>query len=220
MNLAIELPPGRVRLWNEAIVEHTGQPDRVNFQAQQHSVSDLPVDVLIYLLGSRYCEVDLLSEIAWELFGETPTGWERVQAVCDWVHTHIRFGYEYARTTKTASEVYLERNGVCRDFMHLAVTFCRCLNIPARCAAGYLGYIDIPPHPDPVDFSGWFEAYLDHQWYTFDARHNIPRVGRILMARGRDAVDTAFTTSFGQANLQRFGVWTAKVSPIQVTTLA
>jgi transglutaminase-like putative cysteine protease len=214
------LPPGRVRLWNEAIVEHSGQPDRVNSQAQQHSVSDLPVDVLPYLLSSRYCEVDLLSEIAWELFGETPTGWARVQAVCDWVHSHIRFGYEYARATKTASEVYLERNGVCRDFMHLAVTFCRCLNIPARCAAGYLGYIDIPPQPDPVDFSGWFEAYLDHQWYTFDARHNIPRVGRILMARGRDAVDTAFTTSFSQANLQQFGVWTDKVSPIQVTTLA
>jgi transglutaminase-like putative cysteine protease len=214
------LPPGRVRLWNEAIVEHSGQPDRVNSQAQQHSVSDLPVDVLPYLLSSRYCEVDLLSEIAWELFGETPTGWARVQAVCDWVHTHIRFGYEYARATKTASEVYLERNGVCRDFMHLAVTFCRCLNIPARCAAGYLGYIDIPPQPDPVDFSGWFEAYLDHQWYTFDARHNIPRVGRILMARGRDAVDTAFTTSFSQANLQQFGVWTDKVSPIHVTTLA
>jgi transglutaminase-like putative cysteine protease len=131
----------------------------------------------------------------------------------------VQFGYEYARATKTAAEVYHDRTGVCRDFMHLAVTFCRCLHIPARCAAGYLGYIDVPPQPAPIDFSGWFEVYLDHQWYTFDARHNIPRVGRILMVRGRDAVDTAFITSFGQVNLEQFTVWTKEVSPVPATTV-
>jgi transglutaminase-like putative cysteine protease len=156
--------------------------------------------------------VDLLSEIAWELFGQTPPGWARVQAVCDWVHSHIRFGYEYARGTKTAYDVYRERKGVCRDFNHLALTFCRCLNIPARYASGYLGDIGISPQPLPMDFSAWFEVYLDHQWYTFDARHNTPRIGRILMTRGLDAVDAALTTSFGQVNLTKFKVWTSDVS--------
>jgi transglutaminase-like putative cysteine protease len=134
-----------------------------------------------------------------------------VQAVCDWVHAHVRFGYGFARPTKTAADVYAERQGVCRDFMHLAVTFCRCLNIPARYATGYLGDIGVPPAPSPMDFSAWFEAFLGGRWYTFDARHNVPRVGRILMAYGRDAVDVALTTSFGSARLERFSVWTDEV---------
>ena len=212
------LPAGRVRLWNSAVVSDSGQPDALNCAAQQHPVESLPVDVLPYLLGSRYCEVDRLCEIAWNLFDQTPTGWARVQAVCDWVHDHVSFGYEYARPTKTAYEVYTERTGVCRDFAHLAVTFCRCLNIPARYSAGYLGELDIPPQPLPMDFSSWFEAYLDHRWYTFDARHNFPRLGRVLMARGRDAVDTALTTSFKPVNLVKFTVWTDEVPEVQVAS--
>ncbi|HIK44745.1 MAG TPA: transglutaminase family protein [Leptolyngbyaceae cyanobacterium M65_K2018_010] len=208
----LTLPAGSVRISSQAVVEQGIAPDPVNWSAQQVPIPELPVAVLPYLLGSRYCEVDRLSEIAWELFGQTPTGWARVQAVCDWVHHHIRFGYEYARPTKSAYEVYLEGTGVCRDFTHLAVTFCRCLHIPARCAAGYLGDIGIPPQPLPMDFSAWFEVYLDHQWYTFDARHNTPRIGRILMTRGRDAVDTALTTSFGQVNLTQFQVWTTELT--------
>jgi transglutaminase-like putative cysteine protease len=211
----LTLPAEPVRLFNEAVVEHDGQPDRVNWHAQEVPVPELPLEVLPYLMSSRYCEVDRCSEIAWSLFGHTPTGWARVQAICDWVHTHVRFGYEYARPTKTAYDVYVERTGVCRDFMHLAIAFCRCLNIPARYASGYLGYIGIPPQPVPMDFSAWFEVYLDHQWYTFDARYNTPRIGRILMTRGRDAVDTALTTAFGEVNLTRFTVWTSEVSVAQ-----
>jgi transglutaminase-like putative cysteine protease len=208
------LPAGRVRLWNEAIVEDSGQPDVMNLGAQRHEVQDLPLEVLPYLLSSRYCEVDLLSETAWKLFGKISPGWAQVQAVCDWVHTYIQFGYAYARPTKTAYEVYVERTGVCRDFAHLAITLCRSLNIPARCVAGYLGDIGVPEQPFPMDFSAWFEVYLNDQWYTFDARHNTPRIGRIVMARGRDAVDTAFTTSFGQVNLEKFTVWTDEVAAV------
>ena len=208
------LPAGLVSLWNEAVVPISSQPDAVNWAAQQHPVESLPVEVLPYLLGSRYCEVDLLSEIACNLFEQTPTGWARVQAVCDWVHDHVRFGYEYARPTKTAYEVYTEGTGVCRDFAHLAITFCRCLNIPARYVAGYLGDIGVPPQPLPMDFSSWFEAYLDHRWYTFDARHNVPRLGRVLMARGRDAVDTALTTAFKPVNLVKFTVWSDQVPEV------
>lgn len=205
-------PAGRVWIWNDAVVADSGQPDVVNPQAQQHAIADLPVDVIPYLLSSRYCEVDRLSEVAWQLFGPIPPGWPRVQAICNWVHEHIQFGYEHARISKTAYDVYVERTGVCRDFMHLAVTLCRCLHIPARCAAGYLGDIGVPPDPLPMDFSAWFEVYLGHRWYTFDARHNRPRVGRILMARGLDATDTAFITSFGQINLKKFTVWTDEVA--------
>ncbi len=208
------MPAGRVRLWNEALVYHNSQPDQVDCNAQEIPVECLPIKVLPYLLSSRYCEVDSLSEIAWNIFGQSPTGWARVQAVCDWVHNNVSFGYEYARPTKTAYEVYTERTGVCRDFAHLAITLCRCLNIPARYAAGYLGDIGVPPQPSPMDFSSWFEVYLDHKWYTFDARHNIPRVGRILMVRGRDAVDTALTTSFSiqPINLLEFTVCSDEVS--------
>ena len=205
-------PAGRLILRDDLIVEDDGQPDPVAPEAKQLPVQELPPDVLVYLLSSRYCEVDRLSDTAWRFFAGTPEGWARVQAICDWVHGNVRFDYESARPTKTASDVYEERAGVCRDFSHLALTFCRCLNIPARYATGYLGDIGIPPQPYPMDFSGWFEAYLDGRWYTFDARHNVPRIGRVLMARGRDAADVALTTSFGTTLLEKFAVWTDEVS--------
>jgi len=211
----IVAPAGRVRLWSDTVVEDSGLPDPVHKDACQHAVEDLPAETLRYLLASRYCEVDRLLDIAWQLFGKTPPGWARVQAVCDWVYDNVRFGYEHARATKTAYEVYVERTGVCRDFMHLAISFCRCLNIPARYATGYLGDIAVPPAPFPMDFSAWFEVFLDDQWHTFDARHNVPRVGRVLMARGRDAVDVALTTSFGPTRLEKFTVWTDEVEQPQ-----
>jgi transglutaminase-like putative cysteine protease len=204
-------PPSRVRFWNDTLVEDSGEPDPVRPDAVQHAVEDLPPDTLAFLLASRYCEVDCLSDVAWDLFGDAPTGWGRVQAICDWVHTNVRFGYAFARPTKTAHDVYTERAGVCRDFTHLAITFCRCMNIPARYATGYLGDIGVPPSDTPMDFSAWFEAFLGGQWHTFDARHNVPRVGRVLMARGCDAVDAALTTSFGPTNLAQFKVWTDEV---------
>lgn len=199
-------PAGRIRLFNSTLIEDPAQPDPQNVDARQVPVGELPAETLQYLLASRYCEVDLLSNIAVELFGNTPPGWGRVQAICDWVNQKVTFGYNYARATKTALDVYTERVGVCRDFQHLAITFCRCLNIPARYASGYLGDIGVPPAPYPMDFSAWFEAYLENQWWTFDARHNLPRQGRVLMAVGRDAADVAITTSFGTAKLQNFTV--------------
>lgn len=208
----IVAPAGMISISNDCLIEDSGQPDPVVPQAEQWDVEDLPPEVMQFLLPSRYCEVDRLSEIAWQLFGHVQPGWARVQAVCDWVHDYVTFGYEHARPTKSAYEVYEERQGVCRDFTHLALTFCRALNIPARYATGYLGDICVPVAPFPMDFSAWFQVFLDGQWYTFDARHNQPRVGRILMAVGRDAVDTALTTSFGIANLQHFEVWTDEVS--------
>jgi transglutaminase-like putative cysteine protease len=165
----------------------------------------------LYLLGSRYCETDRLSETAWALFGDAPTGWGRVQAICDFVHQNVKFGYQHARPTKTAWETFHERQGVCRDFAHLAVTFCRCMNIPARYCTGYLGDIGVPRDPAPMDFSGWFQVYLSGEWYTFDARHNHPRIGRILMGTGRDAADVALTTSFGRMDLVKFVVVTDEV---------
>jgi transglutaminase-like putative cysteine protease len=206
--LRLTAPAGPLHLWNNTLVEDSGLPDPVQLQARQHAVEELPIETLPFLLASRYCEVDRLTDVAWNLFGQTPPGWGRVQAVCDWVHEHVRFGYGYARPTKTAYDVYSERTGVCRDFMHLAITFCRCLNIPARYATGYLGDIGVPPAPYAMDFSAWFEVFLDNTWYTFDARHNQPRIGRVLMARGRDAVDVALTTSFGPTVLEKFTVWT------------
>ena len=180
-------------------------------------MEDLPLDVLPFLLGSRYCEVEKLTEIAWQLFGATPPGWERVQAICDWVHRHVRFGYEFARDDRTAWEVFHERRGVCRDFMHLALTFCRCLNIPARYATGYLGDIGVPAVPFPMDFSAFFQVYLGGRWHPFDARHNERRIGRIAMAYGRDAVDVALTTTFGKHVLKKFQVWTDEVDVMPQT---
>jgi transglutaminase-like putative cysteine protease len=179
----------------------------------QHTVQDLPNDVLLFLLASRYCEVDSqLRDIAWSQFGQLPAGWPLVQAVCDFVHQHIRFDYNAARANRTALEVYREQVGVCRDYMHLAITFCRSLNIPARYCTGYLGDIGVPRQPCPMDFSAWFEVYLGGAWHAFDARNNVPRIGRILMARGRDAADVALTTTFGVNQLRSFQVWTDEVT--------
>ena len=200
-------PAGRLRLFSDNVVFDTGAQDIINVNAIQHAVGELPPEAMQFLLASRYCEVDRFNDIAFQMFGQTPLGWPRVQAICDWVHQNVRFGYPFARPTKTAWDVYMERTGVCRDFQHLAITFCRALNIPARYATGYLGDIGIPALPSPMDFSAWFEVYLNNQWYTFDARFNTPRIGRVLMARGRDAVDVALTTSFGHANLISFKVW-------------
>jgi transglutaminase-like putative cysteine protease len=202
---------GPVRFRNDAIVYDDGLPDPAAVYAQQHPVELLPADVLQFLLASRYCEVDLLQNIAWGLFANAPTGWGRAQAICDWVHGNVTFGYQFARATRTAMEVYNERRGVCRDFTHLAITFCRCMNIPARYATGYLGDIGVPAVPSPMDFSAWFEVYLGGRWWTMDARHNQPRIGRVLMAHGRDAVDVALTTAFGVANLKQFTVVTDEV---------
>jgi len=205
-------PSGPLKIWDDLIVADDGWPDHVPHGVDQEPVQQLPHELLIYLLGSRYCEVDRLTDIAWNLFGGVMGGWARVQAVCNWVHSHVEFGYKHARPTKTAFDVYQERNGVCRDFTHLALTFCRCLAIPARYVTGYLGDIGVPVSPDPMDFSGWFEVYLGGRWYTVDARHNRPRIGRVVMARGRDAVDVAMTTSFGKTELKRFSVWTDEVA--------
>jgi transglutaminase-like putative cysteine protease len=205
-------PPGRIRLWGDAIVEDDGQPDPFFPYARQAPVEGLPREVLPFLMSSRYCEVDQLSDTAWKLFGATPPGWARVQAICDWVHAEVRFGYGFARNTKSALDTFRERQGVCRDFTHLAVTFCRCLNIPARYVSGYLGDIGVSPLPDPMDLSAWFEVYLDGQWHTFDARHNQRRIGRILMSVGRDATDTAYTTAYGQGLLVGFKIWTDEIS--------
>jgi transglutaminase-like putative cysteine protease len=165
----------------------------------------------MYLLGSRYCDTEKLRDIAWPLFGSIPDGWQRVQAVCDYVHSRLQFGYHHARCDRTAAEAHEERVGVCRDFAHLAITFCRCLNIPARYCTGYLGDIGVPRDPAPMDFSAWFEAFLGGRWYTFDARHNHPRIVRILIARGRDAADVAISTTFGSAQLASFSVITEEL---------
>jgi transglutaminase-like putative cysteine protease len=213
------VPPGTIRLFNSTLIKDSGEPDAQNPGARQVPVGELPTETLRYLLASRYCELDLLSNTAVELFGDVPPGWERVQAICDWVHRKVTFGYNFARGTKTALDVYTERLGVCRDFQHLAITFCRCLNIPARYASGYLGDIGVPAAPYPMDFSAWFEAYLEDRWWTFDARHNVPRKGRVLMAVGRDAADVAITTSFGSANLTNFSVVTDEVTQEQATSV-
>jgi transglutaminase-like putative cysteine protease len=205
-------PPGWIRLWNSTLIEDSGEVDAHNYAAREIPVADLPPEALVYLLSSRYCEVDLLSNTAAQLFGCIPPGWQRVQAVCDWVHQNVTFGYQFASPTKTALDVYRERRGVCRDFQHLAITFCRSLNIPARYATGYLGDIRVPLTDAPMDFSAWFEVYLEDRWWAFDARNNEPRVGRVLMATGRDATDVAITTSFGNACLVHFEVTADEVT--------
>jgi transglutaminase-like putative cysteine protease len=207
----IVAPEGRTRLYSDAIVNDSGLPDVVVPNLRQRPLQNLPEESLVFLLASRYCETDLLFDVAWKLFGTTPTGWARVQAICDFVHNHITFGYEHASSTKTAFQVYNEKKGVCRDYAHLAVAFCRCMNIPARYCTGYLGDIGMPPPYAPMDFAGWFEAYLEDGWYTFDPRNNIPRIGRVLLARGRDAVDVAISTSFGPSTLETFKVVTDEV---------
>jgi len=202
----IVAPQGDIRLSSDALIRDSGLPDPVDPSAPQHAVEDLPGETLVYLLGSRYCETDRLSETAWSLFGQTPTGWARVQAICDFVHGHLTFGYRHARVTKTAFEAFHERAGVCRDFTHLGIAFCRCMNIPARYCTGYLSDIGVPPSADPMDFSAWFEAYLGGRWHIFDPRNNIPRIGRILIAQGRDAADVPISNAFGPNELKGFTV--------------
>ncbi|WP_336485487.1 transglutaminase-like domain-containing protein [Methylobacterium nigriterrae] len=212
----IVTPPGLLTISADFVIEDSGKPDAVAPEARQIAVQDLPDAVLVFLLGSRYCDTDKLSETAWSLFGNTPEGWARVQAIVDYVHERIRFDYQLADATRTAWDGFMQRHGVCRDFAHLAVALCRCMNIPARYCTGYLGDIGVPPVPDPMDFSAWFEVFLagpeGPRWYTFDARHNTPRIGRILMARGRDATDVAITTNFGLTQLTRFDVHTDEVA--------
>ncbi len=199
-------PAGGVTLRGHALVRDSGLPDVVTENAGQLPIERLPDDVLIYLMPSRYCETDKLADLAWSLFGNTKPGWARVMAICQYVHDRITFGYAHAHHMKSAFDAHEQRAGVCRDFAHLALTLCRCMGIPARYCTGYLGDIGIPPEPMPMDFSGWFEAYLSGEWYTFDARHVAPRIGRILMATGRDAADVALSTSFGRMNLAKFFV--------------
>jgi len=207
----IVAPPGRMRLSASALVNDSGVPDARADAPCQHPVESLPDDSLVFLLGSRYCETDRLATIAWELFGGASTGAERVQAICDYVHRHIAFGYQHARSTRTAWEALQEGKGVCRDYAHLAIAFCRCLNIPARYCTGYLGDIGVPAAPEPMDFAAWFEVYLGGRWHTFDARNNTPRIGRVLIARGRDATDVPISNVFGVNSLAGFRVWTDEV---------
>jgi transglutaminase-like putative cysteine protease len=204
----IVAPIGRIRLSGNVVIEDTGEPDVVATGARQHEVRDLPQETLSFLLGSRYCETDLLSGAAWRLFAGTLPGWSRVQRICDYVHEHIVFGYGDACSTRTAFESFQERKGVCRDYAHLAIAFCRCMNIPARYCTGYLGDMGTLPPYAVGDFAAWFEAYLGGQWYTFDPRNNVPRIGRVLIARGRDAADVAIATTFGPNTLESFKVWT------------
>jgi transglutaminase-like putative cysteine protease len=215
----IVAPSGEIRLFYNSVINDSGLPDFVQPDADQLPIERVPDDVLSFLLDSRYCETELLADAAWSLFGSVKPGWERVQAICDWVNSNVEFGYEYARATRTALEVYNERQGVCRDFTHLAIGFCRVMNIPARYCNGYLGDIGVPVDPNPGDFSAWFEAYLGDEWYTFDARHNMQRIGRILVSRGRDAKDVAMTTSFGFGELRQFTIWTDEVNASDYSSL-
>jgi transglutaminase-like putative cysteine protease len=211
----IVAPAGVIRLAAEGLIHDTGLPEPIFAHAQEHPVESLPHEALVYLLGSRYCETERLMDETWRLFGHLPPGWPRVQAVCDFVHAHIAFGYHFARPTKTAAEAYLERQGVCRDYAHLAIALLRCLNVPARYCTGYLGDIGVPPSDAPMDFAGWLEAYLGGAWHTFDPRNNQRRIGRILIARGRDAADVAISTAFGPNTLEVFRVWTDETRELE-----
>jgi transglutaminase-like putative cysteine protease len=202
----IVAPPGRIRLSTTALLEVSDQPETRASSGHQHPVEELPDECLVFLLPSRYCESDLLSDIAWQLFGLTPMGRDRVQAICDFVHNHITFGYQHARPTMTALQAYEQRVGVCRDFTHLGVAFCRAMNIPARYCTGYISDVGLPPPYATMDFAAWFEAYIGGDWQTFDPRNNAPRTGRVLMARGRDAADVAISNTFGRTTLVKFDV--------------
>jgi transglutaminase-like putative cysteine protease len=207
-------PAGILKLSTRFVIYDSGMPDEVAPWAEEVPVSQLPDEAVGFLLGSRYCETDRLSPLAWSLFGNTPRGWQRVQAIVDYVHARLTFGYPFARSTRTAWEGHEESVGVCRDFAHLAIALCRCMNIPARYATGYLGDIGVPKCAAPMDFSAWFEVYLSGRWFTFDARHNTPRIGRLLVARGRDAADCAITTTFGQTQLRQFDIVTDEVQQV------
>ncbi|PPQ38752.1 Transglutaminase-like enzyme, putative cysteine protease [Rhodoblastus acidophilus] len=204
----LEVPPGRITFSNRFTIADSGEADPTPPDGALTPISALPDAVLLYLTSSRYCDSDKLSDFAWSHFGKVAGGARRVQAICDFVHDKIRFSYPDARPTRCASDSLDEGVGVCRDFAHLAIALCRCMNIPARYATGYLGDIGVPPDPAPMDFSAWFEAFLEGRWYTFDARHNQPRIGRVAMGYGRDAADVPLTTAFGVATLVRFEVVT------------
>ncbi|OQP86497.1 transglutaminase [Rhizobium rhizosphaerae] len=208
----VVLPPGLTTLSTEFEIYDSGLPDPWPEDAVQHNIQNLPDDVLVFLLGSRYCDTDRLADFAWKTFSHVPPGWPRVKAILDFTHHQIAFDYMKADSTRTAFGGFTERVGVCRDYAHLAITLCRCMNIPARYCTGYLGDIGVPADPNPMDFSAWFQVYLSGRWYTADARHNHPRIGRILMATGRDATDVALTTAFGPALLTRFVVLTEEFS--------
>jgi len=205
-------PAGRIRIKSSGVVRDTGFPDVVVPYAQQHAVTELPEETLVFLLGSRYCETDLLSPVAWQLFGTMQRGWPLVQAICNYVHDRITFDYQKARATRTAWEAYNERSGVCRDFAHLAIALCRCMNIPARYCTGYLGDIGTPPPYGVPDLAAWMEVYVGGGWYIFDPRNNVPRIGRVLIARGRDAADVAIVTTFGPNTLESFHIWTDEIT--------
>jgi transglutaminase-like putative cysteine protease len=208
----VVMQPGRTTFSSDFLIRDSGLPDPVSADAMQHPIEDLPDEVLLYLLASRYCDTEALMQTAWARFAAIPPGWPRVQAIVDYTHERITFGYAHARNTRTASEAHEEQLGVCRDFAHLAITLCRCMNIPARYCTGYLGDIGIPPIDAPMDFSAWFQVYLGGAWHTFDARHNKPRIGRIQIAVGRDATDVAISTGFGANTLVEFTVVTEEVS--------
>jgi transglutaminase-like putative cysteine protease len=205
-------PGGVIRLRADGVLRDSGLPEPAAIDAHEAAPGNLPDETLMYLLASRYCETDLLMDEAWRLFGHLPPGWQRVQAICDFVHQHVSFGYQYADSTKTAFQTYVQRQGVCRDMAHLAVTFCRCMNIPARYCSSYLGDIGVPVVPAPMDFAGCMEVYLGGEWHTFDPRNNARRIGRLMIARGRDAADTAISTAFGGCFLQSFKVWTEEIT--------
>jgi transglutaminase-like putative cysteine protease len=204
----IDAPADLIKISSDALISDSGLPEPAYPFAREHTVSLLPEETLVYLLGSRYCETEALMDDAWRLFGRLQSGWNRVQAICDFAHEHVEFGYHFARPCKTAWQAYTEQQGVCRDFAHLAITMCRCLNIPARYCTGYLGDIGVPASDAPMDFAAWFEAYLGGAWHTFDPRNNQRRIGRILIARGRDAADVPISTTFGPNSLEVFRVWT------------
>lgn len=207
------IPAGGAIFTNDMVVRDSGLPDQFDQTAAETWPPDLPPDVIEYMLPRRYCEVDELSATAWGLFGSFAPGWNRVQQICNYVNAQIRFDYQCARSTRTAAQAMNERVGVCRDFTHLAIALCRAMNIPARYCNGFLGDIRVPPDPAPMDYNAWFEAYLGGTWWTFDARHNVPRIGRILVARGRDAADIPMVHTFGPHMLNRFEVITDEVAP-------
>jgi transglutaminase-like putative cysteine protease len=208
----LQAPAGTIQISADGLLEDSGIAEPAHWSALETPITALPPDALTYMLPSRYCESDLLAPEALRLFGHLPPGWSRVQAICDFVNQHVTFGYQYARHTKTALETYQERQGVCRDLAHLAIAFCRALSVPARYATGYLGDIGVPPVDAPMDFAGCMEVFLDGAWHTFDPRNNARRIGRLMIAHGRDAADVAISTAFGPACLQVFRVWTDEVS--------
>ncbi|HWE62937.1 MAG TPA: transglutaminase family protein [Chloroflexota bacterium] len=201
------LPKGAVTLRYDAICEVPDRFDEIAEDAEEIPIADLPDEALIYTMPSRYCLSDVLGNTAWALFGQAKPGWARVQAICDWVHHNLRFQYGTSTPLTTAVDVYVAREGVCRDFTQLGISFCRALNIPARYVFGYLPDIGVPPPDAPMDFCAWFEAYLGDRWYTFDPRNNAPRTARVVIGRGRDALDVAMVTSYGAPRLTKMEVW-------------